>query len=104
MGRWKNIEPTQVRRSLREHPWYFAYYCEAPEDRDDSQWYHALIFRDDDRQQFGAFELLSAEVDDVKFQARHDLRQLASKIVSNDAYRATLLSDSPQLPVLWRRH
>lgn len=104
MGRWKNIEPNQVRRSLREHPWSFAYYCEPPDERDDGQWYHGLIFRSDDRKQFGAFELTSAGLDDVAFQTRNDLRQLATKIVSNDAYRNSLLSESPKLPVLWRRH
>lgn len=104
MGRWKNIEPNIVRKSFRDHPWLFAYYCEPPADREDAQWYHALIFRDDHRSAYGAFELTSGEVNDVNFQTRFNLRNIATRVVTDENYRKTLLSESPHLPVIWRKH
>ena len=104
MSRWQNIEPSIVRRSFRDHPWLFAWYCEGPEERDDEHWYHALIFRDQDRSMYGSLEFPGVDITVAAFEKRFNLRALAARIVTDAVYRATLLSDSPQLPVLWRKH
>src|SRR5262245_40282829 len=103
MRRWYPVKPNRVRRSFRDHPWIFAYYFESPDERDDGMWYHALLFRDRDRTEFGALEFVDGEVTVPVFHRQHDLRAIASRIVTDSAYRNSLLQDSPRLRELWRR-
>jgi hypothetical protein len=102
-NRWFPFEPDRVRRSFQDHPWVFAYYFQPPEERDDGKWYHAVVFRDEDRTQFGAFEFVAADVTVPDFDRRYDKRRIAARIVTDAEFRESLLRDSPELRELWRR-
>jgi hypothetical protein len=102
-NRWFLVEPGRVRRSFQNHPWVFAYYFETPEERDDGKWYHAVVFRDADRTQFGAFEFIAEDVTVPDFEKRYNKRRIAARIITDTEFRNSLLRDSPELRVLWRR-
>lgn len=103
MNHWFPIEPHRVRRSFRNHPWVFAYCFQAPDERDDGKWYHAIVFRDEGRTQFGAFEFIEEGVTVPDFERRYDKRQIARRIVTDAEFRESLLRDSSELRGLWRR-
>jgi hypothetical protein len=81
----------------------FAYYFQTPEERDDGKWYHAVVFRDEGRTQFGAFEVIAEGVAVPDFERQCDKRRIAARIVTDSAFRNSLLRDSPELRELWRR-
>jgi hypothetical protein len=93
-GIWREIKAT----TRRKHPWLFAYYAEGPSDRADGQWYTAFHFRRADRTKFGFQEF----VGELLHHKR--LRQMATRVVVDAAYRESMLSDKPELPKLWKRH
>jgi len=103
VNRWFPIEPGRVRRSFQDHPWVFAYSFQTPEERDDGQWYHAVVFRNEDRTEFGAFEFLAEGVTVPDFERRYNKRRIAARIITDAKYRTSLLRDSPELRELWRR-
>jgi hypothetical protein len=92
MGIWTSVEP----RSRGRHSWVFAHYVETPSEREDGQWLDALYFRSADRTKFGKLEFLGE-------LAKHDFRAIATKVDMNSEYRASLFSDDPELPKLWRK-
>jgi hypothetical protein len=92
-----------VRRSFQNHPWVFAYYFQAPEEREDGKWYHAVVFRDEGRKQFGAFEFIGEDVTVPDFERRYNKRRIAARIITDPEFRNSLLRDSPALCELWRR-
>jgi hypothetical protein len=102
-NRWFPVEPGRVRRAFQNHPWVFAYYFQTPDERDDRNWYHAIVFRDEDRTQFGAFELIAEDVTVPDFERRYDKRQIAARIITDTEFRNSLLRDSSELLKLWRR-
>lgn len=103
-NRWFLVEPSRVRRSFHSHPWVFAYYFQTPEERDDGKWYHAIVFRDEDRTQFGAFEFVADDVTVPDFERRYDKRRIAARIITDADFRNSLLRDDPEMLELWRRH
>lgn len=101
---WCSIEPAKVKRSFRDHPWVFAYYFQSPDEREDGKWYHAVLFRNEDRTEFGAYELVAADVTVPDFEKRCDKRRIAAKIITDAEFRKQLLRESSDLRDLWRRH
>ena len=102
-NRWFPIEPYRVRRSFQNHTWMFAYYFQTPDERDDGKWYHAVVFRDQDRTQFGAFDFIAEDVTVPAFERQFDKRRIALRIITDEGYRNSLLRDSPELRELWQR-
>jgi hypothetical protein len=96
-GIWKDVSPLQLRGSERKHPWLFAHYLEAPSERDDGCWYQAFLFRDSERRLFGISERVERRL------TRLDVRQLATKIIQDEAFRSTLLSEDQRLRDIWKR-
>jgi hypothetical protein len=94
MSLWRDIKP----RLKRQHHWHFAYYLETPSERRDSHWYQAFLFRDNTRSQFGRLEFLGPEL------ARRDFEKMAARVITDDEFRHSLLSDDPELATLWKRH
>jgi hypothetical protein len=94
MGHWCGITP----HVTRKHPWVFANYYEFASDRDDNQQYSAFLFRDQDRTVFGIREFLG---DSPHWD---DLRQMATRVVTDDTFRKSLLSDRADLPKMWKKH
>jgi len=94
MGVWSDIQP----KLKREHSWHFAYYFEAPSERDDSQWYEAFLFRDEDRSHFGRLEFRGRTL------SGRDFEKMAARVITDDEFRSSLLSDDPVLPRLWKKH
>jgi hypothetical protein len=92
---WKDLEPRT--RSASED-WVFAYILETPSERSDGQWYEALLFRDAGRTVFGKLEIVGAN------PSRRDFRAIATKVVTDSEYRASLMANDPNLIRLWRRH
>lgn len=102
-NRWFPIKPNRVRRSSRDHPWVFAYYFQSPKERDDEKWYHAIMFRDQNRTKFGAFEVVAQDLPVQSFDRRYNKRRIATRIVIDNEFRESLLRDTPELRDLWRR-
>ena len=87
----------QVRRSFQQHPWVFAYYFQTPEERDDGKWCHAIVFRNEDRTEFGAFEFVAEGVTFPDFERRYDKGWIAARSITDAEFRDSLLRDSPDL-------
>jgi len=96
MGHWHSIEPTNLTRQDANLGWVFANYTEAPSENSEHHWYHALHFRNQDRSCFG-IKVFEGLVHQDK------VRRTATRIVQDADYRASLLSDDPELPVQWKR-
>jgi hypothetical protein len=98
-GWWCEIEPTRLSKSSKDHPWVFAIYRESGSQRDDGMSYTAFLFRDRDRTVFGVKEWFGVNVivkNDV-------LEKLAHRVVTDAEFRRSLLSDDPDLPLLWKK-
>jgi hypothetical protein len=99
-GRWSEIEPTRLAKTHKDHPWVFADYRESSSERGDGLNYVAFLFRDQDRKIFGIKEWLGKDV-----LVRNDvLEKMAHRVVVDSKYRKSLVSDDPDLPVLWKKH
>lgn len=101
MHQWFPVTPHRVR--VQNHPWVFAYYVQPPEQRNDGKWRHALLFRNEDRTEFGAFEVIAEKFTMADFERRYDVRKIAARIVDDAKYRRSLLQDSPDLLELWSK-
>jgi hypothetical protein len=97
MGIWKEVAPLQLRGTERKHPWRFAHYLETPSERDDACWYQAFLFRDNARSRFGISERVERTL------TRLPVRQLATKVIQDEAFRAALVSDDQRLREMWKR-
>jgi hypothetical protein len=95
VGTWTEIRPTNLPEK-DDHCWLFAVYVESPSERDDGHWYQALLFRSKDRTVFGR-----KEYDYLVHFSK--LRSLARRVVAEEELKASLLSDDPDLPKLWKR-
>lgn len=102
--RWTPIVPTKVKRAFRDHPWVFAYAFQTPNERDDGNWYHGLLFRDRDREVFGGFEVISPALTVSDYEKRYDVREIAAKIVRDEVYRESLRTNGDRIADLWTRH
>jgi hypothetical protein len=96
-GIWTEVRPHQLRGSAHKHTWIFAYYFETPSERSDDCWYQAFLFRNEARTRFGVLETVERRL------SRLNARRLATKVVQDEEYRTTLLSDDPRLRALWKR-
>ena|ERR1041385_3501190 len=96
MGIWYELKPLGLTRRDNGSRWVFAHYFETPSDRDDGKWFHVFHFRNADRTLFGvkAFDHL------IHFP---EMRRMAARVVKDEAFRQSLLSDNPELPRLWKR-
>jgi hypothetical protein len=94
MGIWSEIKP--LGRPVRD--WRFAEYIELPSERPDGKWFIALLFRNEERNQFGICEWIG-----VGRSERPPLEKLARRVVSDATFRRSLVSDREDLPRLWKR-
>jgi hypothetical protein len=98
-GWWAEVEPTRLSKANKDHPWVFAVYREGSSQRDDGLTYTAFLFRNEERTVFGVKEWLGADV-----TVRNDvLEKMAHRVVIDAAFRRSLVSDDPDLPLLWKR-
>ena len=97
-GYWREVKPKGLARKDRKHSWLFAVLCEWRTDRTDSESYTALLFRDADRTLFGLKEWIGPG------PHQQVLREHATKVVVDKAFRVSLLSDDPDLPRAWKRY
>ena len=93
MGIWAEIKP----RGHASKKWKFASYIETPRERAADTWYVAFVFRDEHYSQFGIREWFEGT------PRTPGLRQMATRVVSDDVFRQSLLSDREDLPKLWKR-
>ncbi len=93
MGIWSAIKP----KGGRAKGWHFAYYYETPTERADGKWYSALLFRDDDRTQFGIREWTG------ELRHHQDLRHMAMRVLVEPRFRKALLSDREDFPKWWKK-
>jgi hypothetical protein len=94
---WYEIKPKALSKRDANHPWLFAAYCESPSEREDGKWYELLLFRNEDRTNFGKMEFHELVHQDK-------LRKLATRIVLEKDFRKSFISDDPELPKIWKRH
>jgi hypothetical protein len=98
-GWWTEIEPTRLSKAYGDHPWAFAVYSESCSQRDDGLTYTAFLFRNNERTVFGLKEWVGENV-----IVRHDvLEKMAHRVVIDGVFRRSLVSDDPELPLLWRK-
>lgn len=98
-GWWSEIEPTRLSKTHKDHSWVFAVYRESGHERGDGLSYVAFLFRNQDRTMFGIKEWLGKDV-----LVRNDvLEKMAHRVVVDGKFRQSLLSDDPDLPVLWKK-
>ncbi|HEY3325241.1 MAG TPA: hypothetical protein VGP72_32615 [Planctomycetota bacterium] len=83
--------------------WHVALYQEYPDQRRDGQRYYALLFRDEERTQFGIQEFLGTDLLQQQWPMRR-WRELAVRANHDPKFRRQLLSNDPDLPKMWRRH
>lgn len=98
MGHWYDIKPNRVRASYKPERWVFAQYMEFPSQRDDSQWYRAYLFRDEERSVFGAAVFVGEDL--PKLEAR----AWATRVVIDEAFRKKHITTDEALIKLWKRH
>jgi hypothetical protein len=99
-GWWREVEPTRLSKAYQGHPWVFAEYCEWEGQRDDGLSYTAFLFRDEGRTVFGVKEWLGKGL-----WVGHDvLDKMAHRVVVDPEFRRGLVSDDPDLPLMWKRH
>jgi hypothetical protein len=82
------VRPKLLAKHLQKNEWIFA--------RNDEKEYRILFFRNKNRTIFGYKEFFG-KIDG-------DLRAIASRIVSDQKFRETLISDDEVLPKIWKRH
>jgi hypothetical protein len=97
-GWWMTIEPTRLTKTHKDHRWLFAVYRESSYQRDDGLNYTAFLFRDVGRTTFGIREWLGDERIGTVV-----LEKLAYRVVTDTAFRNSLVSDDPDLPLLWKK-
>ncbi|EMJ96590.1 hypothetical protein [Leptospira alstonii] len=96
-GFWREIDKPQV-KSPDFNNYVFARYGESASERGDHLHYSALLFRHVDRSSYGIMEWLGSDVP-------HDriLKKIIEKILKDREFRDSLLTEDPDLPVLWKR-
>lgn len=96
-GWWSEIEPTRLSKAYQKLPWVFAVYRESRSQRGDGLNYAAFLFRNDDRTVFGIKEWLGKDV-----IVRNDvLEKMAHRVITGKEFRNSLVSDDPDLPLMW---
>jgi hypothetical protein len=98
-GWWREIEPVRLSRTYQDHPWVFAVYRESGFQRDDGLSYIAFLFRNQERTVFGVKEWLGNDV----LVRNYVLEKMAHQVVTDRAFRNRLVSDDPDLPLLWKK-
>ncbi len=90
------FQPKNLAKHLHKHEWIFAEYSEPAAERDDGKPYRAFLFRSEDRKTFGVKEFWGP--------VTTDFRQMASRVIADEVYRASLISDDEDLRKIWKRH
>ena len=90
------FQPKNLPKHLHKNEWMFAEYSETPEHRTDGKTYRAFLFRNKDRTLFGVKEFWG--------HSAVDFRHLASRVVSDEEFRKTMISDDEDLQKIWKRH
>ena len=80
----------------QKHEWLFAQYAEGPEHRLDGKSYKVFVFRNKQRTVFGMKEYWG--------EGSVDFRQLAARVVADQNFRETLISDDEDLRKIWKKH
>jgi hypothetical protein len=93
MGIWTEIKL----RGRASKKWKFASYIETPRERAAYTWYIAFLFRDESYSQFGIREWFERKPHTA------DLQKMAMRVISDDAFRRSLLSDREELPRWWKK-
>lgn len=96
-GLWRDLNAKGLAKRDQNHGWVFAYYIQTPSDRGDDCWYEALLFRNVARTVFGIKEFTDLVHQRV-------IERMTARVVQDEVYRETLMSDAPILPLLWKRH
>ena len=95
MGFWRFIKP----KVKRKHKWLFARYTEFPTERSDGKWYEAVLFRDEERTEFGITEFIGDHPQNGDF-----IQHLAKRIVADCEYRRSMLSENKEVKKWWKKH
>lgn len=99
MGYFSEIKPFKISKTEKKKQWIFMFYHEFRFEREDKQSYCAFLFRDNERTSYGIKEYFG---DDIPHM--NEFRKMATKVVLENSYRRKLLSDNPELPLIWKRH
>ncbi len=97
-GLWEYVEPYRLGSGQRNHGWRFGLLMEPPSERDDGQWYTAFLFRNKERTVFGLREWLG-----LPLPHHRDLRQMATRVVKDEAFRKALLTGDPDVEETWKK-
>jgi hypothetical protein len=95
-GYLSEITPNRLSKNDQNHSWIIAVYSQFASNRDDGREYKAFFFRNDDRTVFGLKEHWRNQV--------IDFRKLATRVVQDEDFRKSLVSDDSDLPKVWKRH
>ena len=90
------FSPKNLSKHNQKHEWLFAQYTESPEHREDGKTYKVFVFRNKDRTIFGMKEFWET--------TSTDFRQMASRVVTDAAFRESLISDDEDLRKIWKKH
>lgn len=90
------FSPRNLAKHLQKNDWIFAEYYETADARKDGRPYRAFLFRNKARTVFGLKEFYE--------ERKTDFRLLASRVVSDEIFRESLISDDEDLRKIWKRH
>ncbi len=95
---WTDIEPKGLARKHGGHVWRFGFVHEAPSQRGDGNWYSAFLFRNEDRTVFGMHEWFGQDLPHYQ-----DVRQMATRVVMEEDFRKSLITDDPDVVQAWKK-
>ncbi len=90
------IQTKLLAKRHQKHEWIFAHYFEPTHERSDGKEYRIFFFRNKNRTIFGYKEIWG--------KLDGDLRAMASRVVTDETYRESMISDDEILPRIWKRH
>lgn len=96
-GHWREVTPRRLKPSHNPDDWVFAYFLEVGSQRVNGKEYRVYLFRSRDRAVFGAY------VPGLDKPAP-DVRDWATRIVIDKAFRERHITDDEELIALWKHH
>ncbi|MDR2689594.1 MAG: hypothetical protein LBB76_07520 [Azoarcus sp.] len=98
LGLFNYVKPRKLKAKHQTDEWVFGSYVETPSQREDGLWFSALLFRDKERTIFGALVCLGKEL------PHWDARQWATRVLLDQEYRDSQVTEDESLVKLWKRH
>jgi hypothetical protein len=98
IGDWREIFLSE--RRFKNTDWRFAVYSESSFSRTDGQAYVAFLFRNKHKSIWGVQEVLG---EGASIHRPQHWQRMAARVIDDQAFRESLISNDPDLPAMWRR-